>query len=141
MKKNFLLLLMIPTVSGCGESQDKTSSEPVKAQTTDKKILVVYFSRRVGQSAKRRCLLQRLHQDWLGKCRQGQIGHGICYGCALLTVNYEPKNIRVIFTKEILIKKNTWISARVSILPSVTIGENAFVQSFAQVERWVKGKF
>ena len=45
MKKIFLLLLMILTVSGCGGSEDKTSAEPVKAQVTDKKFLVVYFSR------------------------------------------------------------------------------------------------
>ena len=55
MKKIFLLLLMILTVSGCGgESQDKTSTEPEKksvektlapTSSADKKILVVYFSR------------------------------------------------------------------------------------------------
>ena len=45
----------------------------------------------------------------------------------IFTVNHEPKNIRVIFTKEILIKKNAWIGARVSILPGVTIGENAII--------------
>ena len=45
----------------------------------------------------------------------------------LFTVNHEPKNIRVIMTKEILIKKNAWIGARVNILPGVTIGENAIV--------------
>ena len=45
----------------------------------------------------------------------------------LFTVNHEPKNIRVIFTKEIRIKRNAWIGARVSILPGVTIGENAIV--------------
>ncbi len=45
----------------------------------------------------------------------------------IFTVNHEPKNIRVIFTKEILIKKNAWIGARVNILPGVTIGENAIV--------------
>lgn len=43
------------------------------------------------------------------------------------TVNHEPKNIRTIMTKEIHIKKNAWIGARVSILPGVTIGENAIV--------------
>ena len=43
------------------------------------------------------------------------------------TVNHEPKNIRTIMTKEIRIKKNAWIGARVSILPGVTIGENAIV--------------
>lgn len=46
---------------------------------------------------------------------------------ALLTVNHEPKNIRTIMTKEIRIRKNAWIGARVSILPGVTIGENAIV--------------
>ena len=57
MKKIFLLLLMILTVSGCGgESQDKTSTEPDKVASVDKasvatdsaidkKVLVVYFSR------------------------------------------------------------------------------------------------
>lgn len=45
----------------------------------------------------------------------------------IFTVNHEPKNIRVIFTKEILIKKNAWIGARVNILPGVTIGENAII--------------
>ena len=45
----------------------------------------------------------------------------------LFTVNHEPKNIRVIFTKEIRIKKNAWIGARVNILPGVTIGENAII--------------
>ncbi len=45
----------------------------------------------------------------------------------IFTVNHEPKNIRVIFTKEVVIKKNAWIGARVSILPGVTIGENAIV--------------
>ena len=45
----------------------------------------------------------------------------------LFTVNHEPKNIRTLMTKEIHIKKNAWIGARVSILPGVTIGENAIV--------------
>ena len=45
----------------------------------------------------------------------------------LFTVNHEPRNIRVIMTKEIRIKKNAWIGARVNILPGVTIGENAIV--------------
>lgn len=55
MKKIFLLLLMILTVSGCGGTAQEKSSEPAKTQATeknqpktsasDKKILVVYFSR------------------------------------------------------------------------------------------------
>ena len=49
MKKIFFLLLMILTMTGCGNSaQDKTPAEPDKvlaATASDKKILVVYFSR------------------------------------------------------------------------------------------------
>ena len=45
----------------------------------------------------------------------------------LFTVNHEPNNIRVIMTKEIRIKKNAWIGARVNILAGVTIGENAII--------------
>lgn len=53
----------------------------------------------------------------------------------LFTVNHEPKNIRTIMTKEIHIKKNAWIGARVSILPGVTIGENAIVGTGSIVTR------
>ena len=48
-------------------------------------------------------------------------------GTALLTVNHEPKDIRVVMTKPIHIKKNAWIGGFVRILPGVTIGENAIV--------------
>ena len=53
----------------------------------------------------------------------------------LFTVNHEPKNIRTVMTKEIHIKKNAWIGARVSILPGVTIGENAIVGTGAVVTK------
>ena len=53
----------------------------------------------------------------------------------LFTVNHEPEKIRVIMTKEIHIKKNTWIGARVNILPGVTIGENAIVGTGSIVTR------
>lgn len=57
------------------------------------------------------------------------IDDGVMLGpeVGLFTVNHEPKNIRTLMTKEIHIKKNAWICARVSILPGVTIGENAIV--------------
>ena len=51
------------------------------------------------------------------------------------TVNHEPKNIRTILAKEIHIKRNAWIGARVSILPGVTIGENAIVGTGAVVTK------
>ncbi len=53
----------------------------------------------------------------------------------LFTVNHEPKNIRIIMTKEILIKKNAWIGARVNILPGVTIGENAIIGTASVVTK------
>ncbi len=53
----------------------------------------------------------------------------------LFTVNHEPKNIRVIKTGEIHIKKNAWIGARVNILAGVTIGENAIVATGAVVTK------
>lgn len=63
------------------------------------------------------------------------IDDGVMMGpeVALLTVNHEPKNIRTIYTGEIHIKKNAWLGARVSVLPGVTIGENAIVGTGAVV--------
>ena len=57
------------------------------------------------------------------------IESGVMIGpeCGLFTVNHEPKNIRVVMTKPIRIKKNAWLGARVSVLPGVTIGENAII--------------
>lgn len=54
---------------------------------------------------------------------------------ALLTVNHEPKNIRVVKSAEIHIKKNAWLGARAIVLPGVTIGENAIVGSGAVVTK------
>lgn len=53
----------------------------------------------------------------------------------LFTVNHEAGNIRTVMTKEIHIKKGAWIGARVSILPGVTIGENAIVGTGAVVTK------
>ena len=58
-----------------------------------------------------------------------EIEDGVMIGpeCGFFTVNHEPKNIRTVITKSIHIKKNAWLGARVSVLPGVTIGENAIV--------------
>jgi acetyltransferase-like isoleucine patch superfamily enzyme len=56
-------------------------------------------------------------------------------GTSLLTVNHEPKNIRVVMAKPIHIKKNAWIGGSVRILPGVTIGENAIVGTGAVVTK------
>lgn len=65
------------------------------------------------------------------------IDDGVMMGpeVALLTINHEPKNIRVVKTAEIHIKKNAWIGARAIILPGVMIGENAIVGSGAVVTK------
>lgn len=65
------------------------------------------------------------------------IDDGVMMGpeVALLTVNHEPKNIRVVKAAEIHIKKNAWIGARAIVLPGVTIGENAIVGSGAVVTK------
>lgn len=55
--------------------------------------------------------------------------------CGFFTDNHEPKNIRTIYTKQIHIKKNAWLGARVTVLPGVTIGENAIVGSGAVVTK------
>ena len=57
------------------------------------------------------------------------IDNGVMLGpeVGLFTVNHEPQNIRTIMTKSIHLKRNAWIGARVSILPGVTVGENAIV--------------
>ncbi|WP_056947056.1 acetyltransferase [Secundilactobacillus odoratitofui] len=48
-------------------------------------------------------------------------------GVGLFTDNHEPKNIRLLSTKAIHIKKNAWLGARVNVAPGVTIGENAII--------------
>ena len=65
------------------------------------------------------------------------IDDGVMMGpeVGFFTVNHEPKNIRTIMAKEIHIKRNAWIGARVSILSGVTIGENAIVGTGAVVTK------
>lgn len=65
------------------------------------------------------------------------IDDGVMMGpeVALLTVNHEPKNIRVVKAAEIHIKKNAWLGARVIVLPGVTIGANAIIGSGAVVTK------
>ncbi|WP_461243263.1 DapH/DapD/GlmU-related protein [Secundilactobacillus muriivasis] len=56
-------------------------------------------------------------------------------GVGLFTDNHEPNHIRVISTKEIHIKKNAWLGARVNVAPGVTIGENAIIGTGAVVTK------
>ena len=55
----------------------------------------------------------------------------------LITENHpiDPKDRRALITKPILIKRKAWIGAGVTILPGVTIGENAVVAAGAVVTK------
>lgn len=54
---------------------------------------------------------------------------------ALLTVNHKPFHLRVVHAKEIHIKKGAWLGGRVTVLPGVTIGENAIVGACSVVTK------
>ena len=55
----------------------------------------------------------------------------------LVTENHpmDPGDRRALITKPIIIKKNAWIGAGATILPGVTIGENAVVAAGAVVSK------
>jgi acetyltransferase-like isoleucine patch superfamily enzyme len=55
----------------------------------------------------------------------------------IVTENHplDPANRRALISKPILIKRNAWIGAAATILPGVTIGENAVVAAGAVVSK------
>ncbi len=55
----------------------------------------------------------------------------------LVTENHllDPEDRRTLITKPIVIKKNAWIGAGATILPGVTIGENAVIAAGAVVSK------
>lgn len=55
----------------------------------------------------------------------------------LITENHglEPNKRNILTSKPIVIKRNSWIGAAVTILPGVTVGENAVVAAGAVVTR------
>jgi acetyltransferase-like isoleucine patch superfamily enzyme len=59
----------------------------------------------------------------------------------LITENHplDPANRRALICKPIIIKRNAWIGAGATILPGVTIGENAVVAAGAVVSKNVPG--
>jgi acetyltransferase-like isoleucine patch superfamily enzyme len=55
----------------------------------------------------------------------------------LITENHplDPTERRALISKPILIKRNAWIGAAATILPGVTVGENAVVAAGAVVSK------
>ncbi|GGC80171.1 DapH/DapD/GlmU-related protein [Enterococcus wangshanyuanii] len=55
----------------------------------------------------------------------------------ILTVNHliDPKKRRGVTVAPVVIKKNAWIGANVSIMPGITIGENAIVAADSTVTK------
>lgn len=54
---------------------------------------------------------------------------------SLLTVNHDLRDKAVVICKPILIKRNAWIGANATILPGVSIGENAVVGACSVVTK------
>jgi acetyltransferase-like isoleucine patch superfamily enzyme len=55
----------------------------------------------------------------------------------LITENHplDPKDRKTVLLQPIVVKRNAWIGAAATILPGVTIGENAVVAAGAVVSR------
>jgi len=62
-----------------------------------------------------------------------QIGHNV----TLCTLNHglAPEERQTIFPSPIVIGKNVWIGAGASVLPGVTVGDNAIIAAGAVVSR------
>ena len=58
-------------------------------------------------------------------------------GVYLISVNHQldPHHLKELELKPVLIKKNAWIGAKATILPGVTVGENAVVAAGAVVTK------
>lgn len=59
----------------------------------------------------------------------------VAINCTILTNNHDFYDRPVITCKHVHIKKNVWIGANVTILPGVTIGENAIVGACSVVTK------
>lgn len=67
------------------------------------------------------------------------LGDGVLIGpkCNLVTINHpvDPAHRRATYCAPIVIKRGAWLGAAVSVMPGVTIGENAIVAANAVVTK------
>lgn len=59
----------------------------------------------------------------------------VALNCTILTNNHDFYDRPVITCKPVHIKKNVWIGANVTILPGVTVGENAIIGACSVVTK------
>lgn len=59
----------------------------------------------------------------------------IAAGVSIITNNHDYDDRPVLLCKPVHIKRNAWIGARATILPGVTVGENAVVAAGAVVSK------
>ena len=58
--------------------------------------------------------------------------------CELISNNHAPEEHQILTCKPVVLKRNCWIGAGATILPGVTVGENAIVGAGAVVTKDVE---
>ncbi len=59
----------------------------------------------------------------------------ISLNCTIATNNHDPYDRDILLCKRVVIKRNAWLGVNVTILPGVTIGQNAIVGAGAVVTK------
>ncbi|SEM98940.1 transferase hexapeptide (six repeat-containing protein) [Ligilactobacillus sp. WC1T17] len=62
-------------------------------------------------------------------------GVQIAANCRMLSNSHDPYDLQVLLCKPVLIKKDTWLGARVTVLPGVCIGKHAIVGAASVVTK------
>ena len=62
----------------------------------------------------------------------------VAANCQLISNNHDPEEHAILTCKPVVLKRNCWIGAGATILPGVTIGENAIVAAGAVVSKDVE---
>ena len=62
----------------------------------------------------------------------------VAANCQLISNNHDPAEHAILTCKPVVLKRNCWIGAGATILPGVTVGENAIVAAGAVVSKDVE---